>query len=359
MPTLRILLFLIAAVVASGSAMAAEKIRIALPTSLSLNDAKFGFGEELGFFAEEGLSLEYVALHGSGLVWPQVAAKSVTVGAANPDLGIVAMAKGEPYPVTYVYNYMRKSVYELAVKEASPIKTVADLKGKKLGIGALAWGNIPMVRAILRDDGIEWGKDIQIRPIGSGPAAWKQFADGNVDVMAYFAQEHARIIASGIPIRLLPIPQKYELMFSAGLIFHNDTIANNPKLVEGFGRAMAKSTVACLAAPRACMRAYWRMDPSAKPRPEQEEAWLDTHLPILRATDPSLEFFTPGEPREWGRFLPSSWKQHIAVMHAGGQIPVDNVPIERMYTNKFIPAMNKFDADAVIRLARSKEAARQ
>lgn len=344
------------AVGAVGPAAAQEKVRIGLAQAVNVTHSMFGFGDELGFFAEEGLSIEFVALQGSGVLVPQIAAKAVTVGLTNPDLAIIGLAKGEPYPITFVYNYLRKSVYELAVKESSSIKSVADLKGKRLGIGALSWGNIPMIRAILRDAGLEWGRDVQAMPIGMGPAAWKQFSDDKVDVMAYFTSENARIVASGIPIRKLEISSKYEVMFSAGAAFHNDTIANNPKLVEGFGRATAKSTVACLAAPQACLRAYWRLDPTAKPPAGQEAAWIAQNLPLMMSHDSSIAYFPNGQAKEWGQFSSEAWAQHIALMYAGGQISVGTLPIDRIYTNRFVPAFNKFDVKAITDLARAKEA---
>ena len=340
-------LVLAAALWTHAPATAKEKITVGIPIGLNFSFADIGFGMELGFFDEEGLEIEIVSLQGSGTLVPQVARKNVTVGLGNPDLVITALGKGDPYPITFVYNRLRRTVYELAVKADSSIQTVADLKGKRLGIGALSWGNIPMMRAVLKEAGIEWGKDIAVMPIGMGPAAWRVFQDGKVDAMAYFTSEHLKIAAAGTPVRILAIPEKYQTMFSMGVMFHNDTLEKNPRLVEGFGRALAKASVACKAAPRACLKGYWRLDPTARPPAGREEAWVDANLREAMADRGSIEYFAGAADVQWGRFLPSSWSQHVEIMHAAGLLPGNDLPLDRIYTNRFVPAFNRFDTRAV------------
>src|SRR5690625_3572345 len=79
-------------------------VRIAYPPAWSAVEAAIPFGDTLGFFAEEGLDLEYVSIQGSGVLIPQLANGSIEFGIATPDLAVIAAAKGEPFPVKYFYN---------------------------------------------------------------------------------------------------------------------------------------------------------------------------------------------------------------------------------------------------------------
>lgn len=345
-----LLLALGGATMAQGAA--AEKVTLAFPIGITGQYSDFTYGIELGFFAEEGIELEMVSLQGSAVLIPQLINGSVDFGLGNPDVPLLPLAKGEPIPVRFVYNYLRRSVYEYSVMADSKVKTVADLKGKTLGIGALTWGNIPMTKSILKESGVTWQKDIEVVPVGTGPAAWKQLETGKVDVLAFFTSEHEKMRAAGLNIRLLDYPQKYQVLFSSGMMASVDTIEKRPELVAKMGRAMAKMTVACAANRDACARSFWSKFPASKPAPDQEATWIANTKKLLEGNYRSLSFFG-GSKERWGAFLPESWKVHMEVLHAGGIIPTTELDLDKLYTNRFVDEYNKFDRDAVIAKAKA------
>ncbi len=114
-------------------AHAQQRVVVGLPSPWNVQFALFTFGEQLGFFREEGMVLERVGVTGSAVLLPQIAAGQVQFGYANPDLAIIALARNEPMPVRFFMNWLRSQTFEFVVPEASPIRTLADLKGKKLG----------------------------------------------------------------------------------------------------------------------------------------------------------------------------------------------------------------------------------
>ena len=64
---------------------------------------------------------------------------------------IKSRQKGRDYlPIKFFYNWMRSSVWEFAVLADGPIRSLQDLKGKKLGINYRGAGNIPQTKATLR-----------------------------------------------------------------------------------------------------------------------------------------------------------------------------------------------------------------
>jgi NitT/TauT family transport system substrate-binding protein len=59
----------------------------------------------------------------------------------------------------------------LGVIDGSPIKSVADFKGKKIGIVSLATGGVPLLKGMLRSNGLNPDTDVQIIAVGAGARA--------------------------------------------------------------------------------------------------------------------------------------------------------------------------------------------
>lgn len=330
---------------ATAQAQATEKVRIGYPPAWSAVEAAIPFGDTLGFFKEEGLELEYVSVQGTGILMPQVEDGSVHFGIMSPDLAIIAASQGEAFPIKFFYNFYPRHIFEFTVLKDSPIQTLADLKGKRLGVGALSWGNLPMSRLMLRDAGVTWMRDVQVLPVGVGPASWERLKSGSVDALNLPATQNVMMEQSGTEIRRLTIPREFLNVFSNGLATNNDMIRNNPELVEGMGRAVAKSMVACIENTEACVRAYWQIDPSSRPTPENEEQWVNTFVAVNQGS------FRIGNVAELtgrhGAYTADDWSNIVETMKAGEQINSTDFDRSQLHTDQFVEAFNAFDVEAV------------
>ncbi|XAH21109.1 ABC transporter substrate-binding protein [Xylophilus sp. GW821-FHT01B05] len=340
-----LLLAALAAVCALGGtvAQAQTKVRLGFPAPWGVTP--LAYGVQLGFFKEEGLAPEFVSVQGSSVLIPQVANKSIDYGFANPDLPVIALEKAEAYPVRFVYNYYSSQPFEFVVPAASPIQSLADLKGKKLGVGSLGFGNIPMSRVMLKDAGLTWMQDVQVVPVGLGPAAWSRFKSGDVDALNLFAQQHELMIQSGIPIRRLPLPEKFRTLFANGIITHQDTIQSSPRQVESLGRAVAKSFYACAQNAPACAKAAWALNLVPRPAPEKEVDWITQNVAVVKS---DMATAVGGQKNDrWGEYDPAAWHRLLQFMKEGGQIQRDDLPLEQLYTSRFVDAYNTWDRAAV------------
>ena len=333
-------------------ANALEKVTLAIPTTVGSQYADLLYGKELGFFAEEGIDLQLAGFTGgTAVVVPQLANKSVLFGLGESSLLIANVAKKTPLPVRFVYNYLASTVYDYAVRADSPIKGVADLKGRKLGVVSMAAGNIMMTRAQLKEQGLAVPADVTLVPVGSGPAAWKQLQDGKVDALNLWASEDAKMALSGLAIRRIPHSDDLRPIFSSALMAHVDTIKERPQLVAGMGRAMAKSSVACAAAPDKCARAFWRFDPTSKPAADKEAEWVKGTVAVLEANHSAIQYALKRNP-SWGAFEPKVIATYVKVLEQGGTIPAGAVvTADDVLTNQFVPEFNKFDPALVRRHA--------
>jgi NitT/TauT family transport system substrate-binding protein len=351
-PTARIAALAASLLVATGAAFAQEKIKFGTGSALSLTSAPLTMGIAMGYFKAEGLDVEIVPFRGgSGVLIPQIVNKSIQVGFPTLDPLMVARQPGRDYmPLRFFYNVTRTSIYEIVVLEESPTKRIADLKGKKIGVGALSWGNIPITKAMLRDDG---AADAELIAVGQGAAAYQALTSGRIDALNLFDVPHADLESTGTKIRRLPVADKFNNLGSNSLIAHEDTIKGNPKMLAGVGRAMAKATVACNANVPACVKAFWTMYPEQKPSTGTEEEKLAKGVRTLSTRLEKMLAFAPGEPRNFGEFSPQMFKDWIEVLHGAGQLSTTDIPVESLYTNQLVKEFNQFDAQAVVQQAKA------
>ena len=334
---------------AAGAQQKVDKVILGLVSPLTVVNGQMLVAKHLGYLAEEGIEVETIVFNGSAVLLPQIVARRVTVGFPNPDPLVISRQPGkDPLPLKFFYNVIRENVWEFAVLAGSPVKTLADLKGRKIGVGALTFGNIPLTRAMFKEIGLEVGRDIDLVPTGLGAPAFLALKDGRVDALNLFETLHTQLETQGTPLRRLRMPQKYLDLFSNGFIAHEDTIRSNPKLLAAFGRAFAKATLVCNVNRPGCVRAAWKEDPSLKPPGANEAKILADSVALLNARYDKYLAFPKGELPRWGEYPAGAWKNMVQVMAEGGQIANANIDLNTLYTKALVPAMNNFDPAAVL-----------
>jgi NitT/TauT family transport system substrate-binding protein len=336
-----------------AGAGAQHKVVLGLVSPLTVVNGQMLVAKHLGYLAEENLEVETIVFNGSAVLLPQIVAKRVTVGFPNPDPLVISRQPGkDPLPLKFFYNVIRENVWEFAVLAGSPVRTLADLKGRKIGVGALTFGNIPLTRAMFKEMGMEVGRDLELVPTGLGAPAFLALKEGRVDALNLFETLHTQLETQGTPVRRLKMPQKYLELFSNGFIAHDDTIRANPRLLASFGRAFAKATLACNVNRPGCVRAAWKMDPSLRPPGTNEAKLLADAVALLDARYDKYLAFPKAELPRWGEYPPGAWKNMIQVMAEGGQLTTTSIDPGSLYTNALVPAMNNFDPAAVLADAR-------
>ena len=336
-----------------AAAGAQQKVVLGLVSPLTVVNGQMLVAKHLGYLAEEGIEVETVAFNGSAVLLPQIVAKRVTVGFPNPDPLVISRQPGkDPLPLKFFYNVIRENVWEFAVLTGSPVQTLAELKGRKIGVGALTFGNIPLTRAMFKEMGLEVGRDIDLVPTGLGAPAFLALKDGRVDALNLFETMHTQLETQGTALRRLKMPQKYLDLFSNGFIAHEDTIRTNPKLLAAIGRAFAKATLACNVNRPGCVKAAWKEDPSLKPSGGNEAKLLADAVTLLNARYDKYLAFPKGEVPRWGQYPAGAWKNMAQVMLDGGQIQTAAFDLDSLFTNALVPAINNFDPAAVLADAR-------
>lgn len=344
----------VALAIPASAQKALEKVRLGQVTSTSMTFAPIFAAEELGYFAQEGLELEHLNFKGGSVLQPQIASKQVTFGFTAVETVILSRQPGkDPLPLVFFYNAARGSIWETVVLDSSPVKSLADLKGKKIGIGATANANVPLTRAMLRDIGMEQTKDYSFVPIGVGAPAFRAVTNGDADAYNTFDSNIATFETTGVKLRTLDIPRKYRDLFSNGFVAHQDTLRDNPKMVIGFGRAFTKGVIVCEANPEFCVRNFWKHNPALKPKTMSDEAALKAGLHVLQSRMKSYTYFPAGMKREFGLYPDKVWSDYVDILHAGGELTSKNIDLKPIYSNKFVKDFNDFDVAEIQKKAKS------
>ena len=167
-------------VLASGAALAQDKLRIGKSVPNSWAFAATDVGVQAGIFKQEGIDLAISSFKGDAQMQTGLTAGAVDVAlGSGPGLGF--RAKGVP-AIGVAAMYGAPSNLAVVVLAKSPIKTVADLKGKRVGVttgGSLTdW----LSRELARQQG--WGRDgMQVMPLGSMQARLAAMERGDLDAM--------------------------------------------------------------------------------------------------------------------------------------------------------------------------------
>lgn len=332
-------------------AAAQEKAVLGLVTQPNLTYAPHYMAKGAGYFKEEGLDVDLVPFDGTATLVPQLSTKRVLVGWATPDVVILSHQPGkDALPLRFFYNGSRVAPWEMVVPEASAIKSLADLKGKRIGVGSLNFGNIPVTKAMLKELGMEMSRDYQLQPVGAGAAAFVAFNGGQIDALNLFDAAHANLELTGAKIRRVPIPAKYTRVTAHGLVTHEDNIKSNPKLLAAFGRAFAKGMVACDAAPKQCVENFWRMFPNLKQATGDEDKKIADGIVVMRYG--MRKYLAFDADKRWGNYDDQGLRNAVNALFDGGQIPSNTLDVTRLYTNAFIDDINRFDAQALAAAAR-------
>lgn len=334
-------------------AQAVDKVTFGWPAANAITLAHVQFGMDLGFFKDEKIDVEVVPMKGSFPIIQQILSGNLTTGYVGVDSVVLARQPGkEPLPMRFFYNYLRSSIWEIVVLADSPIKTINDLKGKSLGVAGMQYGNIPVAKALIGKAGLK-PDDVTFQTVGTDAPAYRALTTRQIDALNLWDTLHATLEAEGTALRRLPFPPEVTETSSHGLPVSEITLKTKADMLTRFGRAWAKSTIACNANPAACVRSFWRAYPAQKPSTGTEEQKMAREQKILIARLQKLTAFRANEKKLYGSYSDTDWQNIINTQKLGGTITKTDIPYNELYTNELVPGMNKFDVDAVVRAAKA------
>lgn len=323
----RILNLLVVIALAACSAPAASPTRpptsaalrhIRLPMGFipSVQFAPFYVAVDKGYFAAEGIELEFdysFETDGVGFVGANKLPFAVVSGEQ------VLLARAQGLPVVYVMAWFQKFPVAVIAKADSGITQPADLQGKKIGTPLLNGANFVGLRALLAKAGVK-AEDVTVEAIGFNQVP--ALSAGQVDaVVVYANNEPIRLAALGEKLNTIPVGDFVSLAAN-GLLTNEDTLAQEPELIRSFVRALTKGIQDTIANP--------------------DEAYTLCKKYVAELKDDAVEKQVLAATIDmWktdriGYSNPAAWETMQATLLDAGLLntPVD---LSKAYTNEFLP----------------------
>lgn len=147
-----------------------------------------------------------------------------SMAAGNLDMYVIAQHVGEK-PGSF-------SLY-WAVKDDSPIKTAADLKGKTVGISVIGGGTHAPFNMMLRKNGIDPDKDIKLVEVGFALSE-DALRSGRVDAVNMVQPFAARAEAKGGVRKLFALEEALPNIVHIVEACRKDFVEKNPELVTSY-----------------------------------------------------------------------------------------------------------------------------
>jgi ABC-type nitrate/sulfonate/bicarbonate transport system substrate-binding protein len=211
---------------------AAEEIKIA-STGPGLSTLPLEIAARKGFFRDEGLDVLTITMRTNIAVNAMV---SRNVDYATPSTSVIKAAAAG-LPVKLIAVLLGRPDYFLTVKKE--IKSVKDLKGKRIAIGSFGAAADLALRLIAKQDGLDPDRDLTRLQMGGAASRYAALIAGSVDATILTLPYNLQAEKADYK-DLLWFGERTELPLS-GLAARDETIEKNPKQVLGVVRAVLRA----------------------------------------------------------------------------------------------------------------------
>jgi NitT/TauT family transport system substrate-binding protein len=188
-----------------SSAPATQQVDVLLPFPPGVNFVSGNMALDR-FFAEEGLEVSFKPVEGTS-IQQLIAGKADYAVCCTASVLVAASRGAELRGISVV---LHDAAARLSVLADSPIQSVAELKGKNVGVSSLSDGSVPVVTAALKEAGLEVGSDVKLVVVGEGgPAVASSLKSGRIAAYSAGASDQPGLIIGGkVQLRSL-MPDKF------------------------------------------------------------------------------------------------------------------------------------------------------
>jgi NitT/TauT family transport system substrate-binding protein len=295
----------------------------------------------LGYFAEEGLDVDIQPSEGSSFVVQQVAAGNVQSGLPASQATILGFRQSPNFKVVYQFANQSFGIYVL---DDSPIKTVADLKGRTAGAPDLAGGEMLSLRIALEQANLTAQQDVKVEALGYNELGMAEALQNHrVDALSIYWSTSAIAQHAGIKLRCITCGGTPDV--GMGLIVANSYLAANQQAIVGIGRAMAKATLFAQTNPDAAVAVLQKVNPEGS----TDVGQLKDSLAV------AVQAIAPAAGAQYGANDSAAWQALMqGMLKPGAQSGLDQaIDVNQLVDNSLVAQFNDFDHDAVVNQART------
>ncbi len=305
---------------AVGSAQAAEKVTYLLPAPAFL--PAFGpwmLAKQRGYFAAEGLDVDFQAAQGGADAAKQVGAGNAVIGGAIGDTPIIVRANG--VPVKAVALLGGGGLMQLVLKEDSPIKGPQDLRGKTVTVLSYQDTTYYALLGMLAKVGLT-KNDVNIQSAGA-TNVWKLFVAGQADAMASVPDWEVDATEAGAKIKVIAADQYFHSMAQV-VVASDDTIKQKPDLIRKLVAATIHGVKDIMADPEGAARDYVKAVPQRQGQERQ----------MARVFQLYDQYVYPGQAKLG--VMDEARLAQLQDFYLKEGIIEKATPVKELYTNQFV-----------------------
>lgn len=280
--------------------------------------APFYVAVDKGYFAEEGIEIEFdYSFETDGMKLTGAGEIPFTVASGEQ----VLLARAQGLPVVYTFAWYQQFPISVIAKPELNINEPADLRGQKLGLPGLFGANFIGLEALLFAGGVD-PSEVTMDAIGFNQV--ESFATGTSEiVVGYAANEPIVLAAQGYELTELRVAD-YVQLTANGIVTNEETIANEPDLVRGMGRALARGMEDTIANPD---EAYEITKKFVENLTDEDK---DVQMQVLNT---SIEFW---QAERIGFSEPQAW-ENMNDLLVKMELISEPVDLSKAFTNEFVP----------------------
>jgi NitT/TauT family transport system substrate-binding protein len=346
---------------AGGFPALAQNLRVMkVANTAAVNDPQqcfvtSGQHPKLNFYKPGGVDVEYVNMSSMTQALQSLRAGHADFGPAVPGILLPAMAKDPALDLVSVYKWLPRNANVIVVKPGSPIKSAADLAGKRIGVRSQGDTGIVVTKTMLAELGLKDDKCEYIA-IGDGAPAGAAIDNDRVDAMVTFDTAAARIELVGTKLRYVPITPKFAHVGSGWICVPRKLLKEERKALVALFRGIAKSTIFAHNNLDAGIDLHWAVYPESRPKGRSEEEARKELAFILKDRKNSW-MRRPDDPdQRIGASSLAEWKANIEMTAESSKNPRLAEELgdpNRLFSNELIDEINAFDKQAVVEMAKA------
>jgi NitT/TauT family transport system substrate-binding protein len=295
---------------------ALESIRLPMGFIPNVQFTPFYVAVERGYFADEGLALQFdYSFETEGV--QLVGAGELPFAVASGDQIILARSRG--LPVVYVTEWWQRFPVGVVALAETNIQTPEDLKEHKVGVPELFGASYIGWQALLSETSLD-ASLVTLETIGYSQVP--SLVEGRVDAAVVYTNNEPVLLAhQGYATNLIEVAD-YADIVSNGLVTSEEVIAERPELVRAFVRAFLRGLADTLDDPEGAFQISTKYVEGLAENAEFGRAVLDA----------SLSFW---EADQLGYSEAETWAQSQQVMRDAGLLE-ETVDVDSLFTNQFL-----------------------
>ncbi|HTV35300.1 MAG TPA: ABC transporter substrate-binding protein [Xanthobacteraceae bacterium] len=281
----------------------------------------FHVARKRGYFEANNLAVTSQTAKGGVDVAKQVGAGNADFGNALGDTPIIVRPNG--IPVRAVALLGQHSLFQIAARKEANIKSIADLRGKKVGVTSYQEAGYFALLAVLSANGLK-RSDLEIEAVG--PAGMTQLMiakalDANMTVIEWADA----IESAGVALDYFRIDKFFPAMPQA-ILASDTTIKERPETIATFVKTQLQAVRDCIDDPAKAARDFVSIVPQYSGKEVMVERVLRRYVTDVYRTDP---------PSALGKLDAERYKI-VQSFYLENKIIDKPSPVETLFTNQFV-----------------------